>query len=84
MRTRAMMTTATTNLEKAINESILRGHSIDLEWDRSMASLVDAIVSLGWHADYTDTNDPGVYDVWGWEDDTPEDYMEWRLKVTVR
>ena len=73
-----------TNMEKAINainESIQRGHSVELEWDLPMADLVVAALSQGWDADYTDTGEPGVYDMWGWDDQTPENEQAWRLTV---
>ena len=32
------------------------------------------------HIDYADEND-GSLDVWGWDDDTPEDESEWRVRL---
>ena len=78
------MTTATTSMEKvinAINESIRHNVSVELLWDRPMADLVNAAMAHGWDVDYTDTGDPGVYDVWGWDDQTPENEQAWRLTV---
>lgn len=68
-------------LQNAVVESISQNRIVPVEY---AGEIGDAIADLGdvvvGEIDYACEND-GSYDVWGWDDETPENEHKWRLTV---
>lgn len=71
-------------IKAAIEASQHHDLSVDIELPATDISDAMAEIGAAWDGDtdYTQEND-GTYDVWGWNDETPENEQEWRLKVTL-
>lgn len=89
-QTTQLATTMTTEL--TIQDAIARSQSHDeiVAVTIEAADIAEAMSEIhaaydGADTDYTDTNDNGVYDVWGWtEEQEGTDKTDFRLLVTIR
>ena len=83
------MTTETKKLQDELTRAIDRSTSHDEIVHVEVDSIEDAITTLhtmwGGDLDYVDGVEVGrgdrYTDVWGWDDETPENEQEWRLHL---
>jgi len=70
-------------IEAAIERSISHTESVPIEWAGDRASLL-AAVGQSWAGEMDSAAESdGTIDVWGWTELTPDDEMEWRLRVRL-
>jgi len=69
-------------IKKAINQSKEENRIVDIEIEKDIDSIIDLVLEASdIEFDWKDIELDNIIDVWGWNDDTPENQYEWRIYI---